>query len=1043
MHPPFPMSAAKATGYGFPDFVRWYDTLASLGLHPIPKAYMDKRPVYDYVGRAFPSRSEALECARSGEADGWFLYPHREEVKILVVDMDIADIRNNGNDPAAVYEQLQAICETKFVVYTPSGGVHLYYRLEEGQVWPDRPTPRKDIRGLEVRTPAIEVGIATFCGLAQYSGPKALKKGVKDGHVGSYDPAPYGEYATLTLANEALLTFFQSEEPEYHASQTVDDDTAPDKRLVRLHNELPSDRKSAKTIEAIPFAIKSMTGDYEDWLAFWMSAWHACDGDENVMQFIIDSPDIDWSDGRKGIAKFRRDWTKHEPREDGFTVATLFKMAYMSGWLAESSADNLVGTDIMFPRMSEWIETLDTIPRTVLVKSQTGSGKSYGLKMLWERLDKPKTLVLVPSVRLAMDMTSTLRDELSMPATSYRDEDTGEVLPDSYLIGADILVSTLQTFIRRLFIPDSDVMKRYGLVYIEECDQLLASFASGGGGEISSHVRQNEAEYGFIAMAEAFRDCCVWGVDATATEVSFKAFSVLSGDDFLFVDNKYITPKPDVGFISEAMAAYSLIQTKLSEGKSVVVACDTASEAVSVYDTMLALGVVTPALALCITARTATEDRRVIEFSRNANQEAPRYRLMVYNSAMASGVSVTSYTPDVVVQMSRGYLTPRVQLQLLNRYRRQNEVYCYYGSKNMTDASFTSDDLVRLYYDRAQAEAEYLMLPLLDRTRLTSLRDELRAIYNSDAQQQRRNPVQFYCKLLKGDGRNVKVITKSVIFQRVVDYYKHQKELRAEEMEYLTQSWYETEPKNEKFPPEWTPMQIRQSLMHQWVKDTLKGNVPSGEDYSYIFDTCKQLYKKSSALHAFVFQEDAVRFSERALANKERALMTHPSHVSRVILAGLLRYLFRHPTERLSTDVMVARAMPFLRSVTENEDVYNRIIHRPDRKLAVLKELYAGDESALAVVVAKTVAAQIGLKIRKDKADWHIANLQSVLDFLRWQNYGTEVSIDLTSRVVEEVRERRSGLLSLYSRLSDDDMRRVVAKLTNMPLETALATVML
>lgn len=1047
MLPPFPQAATPAKHYKVGDLVRWYDVLTGVGLHPIPHATLEKRPVERFINGGF-SRDMIVEIVTSGEADGWIINPSQEpDVRLMVIDMDVSDIRAGGNDPETLYNQLQALAPTKFVIYTPSGGVHLYYKLGDNHEALNRVSPRRDIRGLEIRTPAIGMGISSFCGAVLYTGGKATKKGIPDGFIGTYDPAPYGEYDALGEATDELLGFLRGSVPtsdEVPTGAVSTPDHAADKRVAQEHAELPYDKKIARTLEALDWALKGFSGLYEDWLALWMSAWAASDGDNSVRDAILTDERIEWSDGSKGKWLFRRAWERHSPREDGYSVGTLFKMAYDNGWLANSSAELGEGANTLVintQRISDWLTGLgDETPRRVLLKSQTGSGKTWGLRTLWENFGRPKTVVLVPSIRLALDMASTLANDMGLPAVAYRDEETDLIRSNPELIDAEILITTLQTFARRLYVPDEGVMKRYGLVYIEECDQLLSSFASGGGGELSSHVKQSEAERGFMALAEAFRDgVAVWGVDATATQVSYHAFSVLSGGDFLYVENEYVTTKPSVRFIAEHMAAYSLIQTKLGEGKSVVVPCDTAAEAHAVHSTMLNLGVVLAADSLCITSATSDTDDRVLEFARDANKFAPTYRLLVYNSAMASGVSVTSYTPDVVVQLSRGYLTPRTQLQLLNRYRNQREVYCWYGAKALTDPSRSPEELLELAKAKARDEAEYLLIPLLDRTQLAYLRDELRAISQSDGYQQRRNPVQFYRMLLRRDGRDTISPTPQVILQRVMDAYKAENHRRAEEKEYVASHWRDVEAKIDAFPDEWNDTQVRQALVHRWISDVLKGNVPQEDDQLYVYEVCADLFKHASALHAFVFQDDAVRFSERALGNKERAFMTHPNYVSRVVLAGLLRYLFRNPEEKLDADTMRARAMPFLRVVEEHKDVYHRVVRRADRSLDALKQKLT-DEGELAVVVAKNVAAAIGMKIRKHRAGyWHITNLQEVLDFLRWQNFNTPVELDLSSRGIEEMREKRTRMLNLYSTLTDEEMRRIVARLMSVPLETAIA----
>lgn len=1048
-YPPYPLTYKEATKYSTDELMGFYDLLVGFGLNPIPKGTLDKRPLWQFWkdGVKYPTRSEALSYIENGTADGWFLVPGSEPtIRLMVLDLDVADILAAGESPEALYHLLQALSPTSFVIYTPSGGLHLYYLIPDDIDPPANIRPLEQYRGLEVRCPGIEVGVASFGGTAQYKGAKAKKKGVRDGLIGSYDPAPYGDFTFIPYAQPPLMEFLSTPLVEDDPTEAVvDTELTVDRRVANGHALLSSDKRLKVALEALDYALIDWGAHktYEQWLALWMSAYSASDGNEVVLDFLTSDPRVEWSDGDKGIKTFEKVWREHKPRtERGYTVATLFNLAYANGWLASSTAD-LDDTDpddtVSFTRMSDWVDSLDVIPQSVLLKSQTGSGKTYGIRAVWDKLDQPKTLILVPSIRLAIDMAATLREDLGMPAIAYRDEDTDIILPDDELVAAQVLVTTLQTFTRRLYVPDMGVMKRYGLIYIEECDALISSFAAGGGGEYTSHVRQYEAERGFLAIAEAFKDrCVVWGVDATATQVSYRTFEVLSQGDFLYIENAHVTPKPPVKFVEDVLGAYTIIQESLANGKSVVVPCDTAAEALSVYGTMLTLKVVSEDDAICITAPTAAIDNRVLSFAKDANKEAPKYRLMVYNSAMASGVSVTSFTPDVVVQMSRGYLTPLMQLQLLNRYRIQAEVYCYYGARQLTELDIDADKLVKRAAERAVNEAEYLLIPVLDRTQLANLRDELRAIAVSDAMQQRRNPAQFYRKLLIKDGRAYAPGGKKIILQRLLDAHEGDKEVRKEEMSFIASHWRDVPPMKRDFPSDWSAIKIRQSLVHQWLLDTL-GDIPS-EDYdqAYIFEVVEKLYKKSNALHAFVYQRDAARTSEKAIANKEKALLTHPNHVSRVLLAGLLRYLYRSPNEELSDDVMAARAMAFVRILEENKDLYHRVVRRARYQLDYMKENL--DETSYAITAAKQVAATIGLKIRKSRAGkWVIANLAEVMDFLSWKNFSQSVEIDLTARELEEMREERVKLLGRFAYLTSDEMEKVTARLVNMPLETALA----
>src|ERR1041385_6679227 len=146
--------------------------------------------------------------------------------------------------------------------------------------------------------------------------------------------------------------------------------------------------------------------------------------------------------------------------------------------------------------VGEWLATLKEIPKRLLLMSQTGSGKTFSLKFLYETLGQPKTVVFVPSIKLALELTSTLINRHGLPAVCYYDQEALSSIGVAQMVAAPILVTTLQTFAMKIRVP----MSEYGLVYIEESDQLIASFARGGGGRYSTPLSGLEPRRGFAKL---------------------------------------------------------------------------------------------------------------------------------------------------------------------------------------------------------------------------------------------------------------------------------------------------------------------------------------------------------------------------------------------------------------------------------------------------------------------------------------------------------------------------------------------------------------
>lgn len=1008
-----------------------WDLLSAAGFHPIPKSRWGKSPYAEVWKRGqrrlCVDREEALKFQKRGTVSGWMIFPPLETERFLVVDMDV----HKMDDPVGLYYRLQRAAPTQMVIHTPSNGVHLYYRLPDGM---EAPTSPKSLQGIDLRSPAIGAAIA-ISGAVQYVGDSAASKGLPDGHVGYY--RCIGRYEPA-VATEELLSILLEPQKVGQAIEVGYRASREGSNHIHRHYAQELDKRIKDTREALDWALQPNM-DYERWTVLWMAAYHATDGSVEVRDYILGHPSVVWSDGQRGKDKFCRDWDNHVPREEGVTAASLFYYARQNGWLTTSTADVDDEADVLihYEKVSEWIDSVPQLPRHALVMSQTGSGKTWGFKALYNRAGHPKSLVLVPSIRLALDMAKKLR-AMGLPAEAYRDEDTQQIRDEVDLVNAHILVTTLQTFTRRVYAEGFGIMNRYGLVWLEECDQLLRSF-SRSLGEDASHVTQAQSVVGFSALQEAFRSgAYVWGVDATATRVSVEAFNTLSGN-YQFVKNTWVTKKPDVVMMPDRMTGYAIIASSLQQGKSVVVACDTKSEAELVVQTMVEAGYVREAEALAVTADTGLLDDRVLAFSTDANAEASKYRLLSYNSAMASGVSVDGFIPDVVVLFASGYLTPRVVLQLLNRYRKQYHVFAYYNQNRRSYHVTKYEEILQRANDLMIEEAEYAYLLVANRTDMALLRDRLRAIAIEDEQQQRRSPYAFFIKLLEKDGREVKE-AMPIVIQRVVDAAKTTSERRKSERGELAQTWRQVPPYKDvkQMPATYDLMDIKRSLVHAWVKDALNGNVPQDENPQYVYETLRSLHRKSGALTAFVRQSEAVRRAERGLADKERARLSLSPTISRVVLASSLRYIFNEPQEGLTDEELEVRALPFMRVIEDNARLYHAVIRSQDKSLMAIRERYPNDVRSQAIAVIKNIATTMGMRVRKtSERGWHVANIVQITDYLSWY-YGEPVVVEFRKDELEAEREKRRVWRKQVASMPDEARERLMQRLTVLPMELAL-----
>lgn len=1044
---PTPQPANPQTGampkHTSENLTKFYDILVGVGLNPLPKDRIRKSPISDlWQGskRTPTGRDEALSLQALPKSSGWFIVPSLEKLNLVIIDLDDADLRNAGHDPEIVYDRIQAMSTTRFVIYTPANGVHLFYVMSDEQLPPNNIHPRADYPGIELRTRSIGTGVATLGSFARYENGK--KKGVVDNHQGEYTTAPYGEYDHIPQISDRLLEWLREGDKPVQLAGEEWGETVTGGRLINAFQT--SDAQVGTVIEALNYALKDWgNDDYAKWLQLWMSAHHASSGSLEVCEHIIAHENVRWSDGKKGQNKFRRDWESHQYQERGYTIASLFYLATKNGWMQTSAVDiEAAEFDIVFEteRVSDWITSLDEVPDHVALLSQTGSGKTYGIKALWERLGKPRTVIFVPSIKLAFDMKNTLV-ELGIPAEAYRHDETMETKTSKELIAAQVLVTTLQTFTRKMFVEGVGYMKSFGLVYIEECDQLFQQFAKALG-EGASHVTQEQSELGFKVIKEAFEDAGkVWGVDATMTNVTLAVFDTLS-DRSVAACNNYTTNKPAVVFLETKLEAYTKVYNALMQGSTVVVACDTKNEAETLVDTMIRLGVVTNESSIAITGDSGRSDDRVLSFARNSNVEAARYKLVAYNSAMASGVSVTSVRPDVVVQIASGWLTPRIQLQILNRYRKQNEVFCFYQQRRELPAARTEDQIVEEAKNRTLIEADWVNLPVIERSDLSNLRDFIRALSITDEMAQRRNPVWFYKRLLKDDGRNVVDSASKIAIARVEAAYEDAKEARDAMREDLASTWKQVPPARERkdMPATYDDMDVRRAYTHQWLLDVI-GSIPEDEKPAYIYEVTRRLYKRSKSLSAFVLQHKAIQTVERAIADRERSYLSQSQAVSRSVLAALLRYLFITPDERLTPELLLGRSGVFLRVVQDNERLYNAVIKNPDKSISAITERVGGDPLKVTLALARNIGSTIGVKVRTRRTEagkeFHIANLEEINDFLRWKY--RDVVFELSSKIIEDERFRRKDVYRQLSTLPTEKLEYIMSKVAkDVAVEVAI-----
>ncbi len=1021
------------------DLMAIYDELTALGLYVMPKLATSKVPHRNYWGGEvrLDDRKQALRDQQSEDISGWCVAAGDRSDRLIVLDFDTKAIEAAGYIPADLYLWVQSISPSAFVLGSPSGGCHVYYKLPAefemiGNVSPP-------VKGLDVRGNKGQV--VTLGGFNRYDNTASVheadKKGVPSGHSATYSKLEGGDYSAIPEMSKALYDWLTSTQKTKVAPKETEGErysrTTQGQARIEEHLKQPMSDQERVVLECLGYVLAEWNSQgYDEWLQMWMSAHHGSNGSSKARDFILEHPNVPWSDGAKGRQAFRERWDRHSSKEEGYTVASLFYLARQAGWLTQTGyeiSDRLTER-INVRYVTEWFDKLTEYPKRLLLISQTGSGKTYGFKKLWLDLGKPKAVIFVPSVRLATELAQTLKNEHGLPVTLYIDNETGRRKQALELVDAPILVTTLQSFATKIHAAGIP-MSRYGLVYLEECNQLLEGFARGGGGLYSSHVSEREARAGFAVVREAFAESAyVWGVDATMTRVTYDAAEAMRGHQSVkVVKNAWVEPKAPVTFVDSKEEAYQLVLQGLEEGERVVVAADTAGIAEEVVAIMREIGALEGKRSLVIT-RSTERDPEAIHFMDDVNAGAALYDLVAYNSAMASGVSIDKVKPDRVVQICT-YLTPRVNLQILNRYRMQPEaVYCYYRAGDniyAKEAAEVLSDAER----RALLESGVVNIPLAARSDDAVLRAHITSLAVGDEHHQRRAARDFYRGLLQSDGRVVTWQEDTAYSDAIDEALDVVRQMRADRREFLATTWPLVPPIDRERPalPSYTQEQVDQGIIHAHIERVLRGSIPEGVPPKEVYDVVQAFSPYSSALTAFVNQEDTLRRSETYLADRGKALTSLSNHITLVRVLATLHHLYYSLDEELSADLVTARAPDFMKSLWSLKDEYDSISHRAKQ---TFQEVYdrSDNDADRAVDFSKILLKRLGLKQKsnyqsKERRIYSISNLEDAKKFLEWR----KSDLVLTDAPVMRIIEQRQSSKELYEAMTPEQQQRVMTLL--------------
>ena len=998
----------------YAEAVSIYDEFNSLGMELLPKIRSRKVPLAKYwkKGSVRITPQTAKQEQFRADVSGWCV----RTGDIVVIDIDNYKLELGGLDPMDVYYEIMGKSNSNFIFSTPTGGIHIYYRLPENFNVPVNNGTLYD--GVDVRGKGGQV--VFYGSYSRYDGKYAKQKGVVSGHLGKYLKVAGAKYDFIPYMSKELYDWILNSTKVSHISEgeiygLSDEGTS---KIDKFESESFINREDV-VLELCEVILDKWNNNknYSEWCQFWMSAHVGSDGSSKVKDYILEHNNIYWVDGNKGKQQFFKAWDTYVSSNKLFyTIASLFYLARNSGWLTKTGYE--IPSDIVdyidCDYISEWFDDLDIIPSRLLLESQTGSGKTFVFSSLWRKVGKPKSVIFCPSIKLSIEMANTLIYEHRLPVTLYKDDSTGETINVNDMLDAKILVTTLQTFALKLYNRGIS-MEDYGLVYFEESDQLLSQFSRGGGGEYSTHVTEIEAQLGFKLIRESLlKSNYVWFVDATMTQVTYKFVKGLVDDgDFGVIRNMRISKKPVVEFVGDKKLAYKAIIDSLVIGKKVVIACDTKNEAFYVQKMLEFLKLLDNIKWVVITRDTA-KDAKVLDFMQDVNKGAKEYDLVIYNSSMGSGVSITSTIPDIIIQLCT-YLPPRINLQIINRYRKQSKVICYYSDyENIYGVN--SKTVIKIVSKRVFNELSLIELPFTERTELAKLRSEIASISIADENIQRRNPKIFYQSLLHNDGRDVidyKDKTSKIDIDSVI---KHVKELRDSDKEMVKNNWRTVDPIDTLRPAklEYSFIQVAYGLIHAKIEKTFDGKVPNNDlvDDKELYRLSNMFYSARYVLSKLLKGGGGLSYYERYLTNKNKALVAYWYDLSIMKLFSIVnKYFWEDISKDLEYKEIINNSSNFIDTLESNKKIYDGLFRKRQQYDSIMGKDVSVDKKCLSF--SKNILTLVGLKQRlvdKNKKTYKIINYEDVVMFFRLKEFEGDLVFNMDyiqEQVIERAEERK------------------------------------
>jgi hypothetical protein len=590
-------------------------------------------------------------------------------------------------------------------------------------------------------------------------------------------------------------------------------------------------------------------------------------------------------------------------------------------------------------------------------------------------------------------------------------------------------------------------MSSYTFVCIDESDELISSFVLAETGTtlgFSSHVRKHESQWGLYALQQIYNHVkYVYMLDGTATKVSQQL-----ANSFLILDqpvqvyhNTWQRVKAPIYMLNSVYEARKLALDAVKKGLKTVIAVDTKEEARLLYEYILEFDLALETDIIMITGDTHNSND-VRAFFTDVEQGAHDKQVVIYNSAMGSGVSIVETCPAVFVQICK-HLSPRKNLQLLNRYRQQSVVYCYtQQGENLYHTSV--DDRLKTVNIVIDNEKLLTGLDYETRSYIADVTTDLARLSVIDEYEQRRSYRDFYIGLLKKDGREVhEPLIDTVIGDDFKQNFSKARALIDAQKEQVLTGWRSIEPINRdnRPPDDITLLDYARGILHTQINNFIPENENLDIDDYELAKLVTTYSKNVRFIERYLQLSKALTSSIRNSKNDRDAITTFKVYMSRLEAISQVGLIMESSDSSKNLVDIVPDS--FLHELDRRKYTYNLIAKRQDRSYEYIIKKFEHDKINAALSISKMLLKPFGLKLKRTngKRDRDgnrqrvvkITGNKDIIKLLKLRGFNIDkINFDIHKLI--DYSTQIKPLISKYVDLSIHDQNEVMERLKDSTL---------